>query len=256
MWLHESCPMKIAIVILHYGKAALTQRLQSQILQSDPDVAADLFVLDNCAPEQYPLAWHRTQTNLYWAGALDFALKDRGEAGYTHVWFLNNDVLFASTPPFVKRAAGRLARMNTVFGKQQRGAVGIYAPAVLSNPYHPQMVRSEGMQYRTVAYVDGIAPLISVECWKTLGGVDFADNPYGYGVDVWFSLCASKAGWQVVVDHEVAVKHIYHSTAREISGFMQTAAQAESAYLTARLGVDYKAQIDLLKNRWQDSVTL
>ncbi|WP_333473520.1 glycosyltransferase family 2 protein [Desulfovibrio subterraneus] len=245
--------MRLAIVILHYGKTSLTRRLHAQLLQSDPALAEQVFVLDNCAPEQYPDAWLRTDENLYWAGALQLALQKMDAAGYTHVWFLNNDVLFASTPPFIKRAEGRLKRLNTVLGSR---GVGVYAPAVLSNPYHPQMVRKEGMQYRTVTYVDGIAPLISVDCWRELGGVDSAGNPYGYGVDVWFSLCAHEAGWHVVVDHEVAVKHIYHSTAREISGFMQTAALAEQSYLAARLGVDYKTRMDSLKQDWQDHAGL
>lgn len=245
--------MKLAVVILHYGKAALTRRLHTQLLESDPAVAGHLFVLDNCAPEQYPDAWLRTDANLYWAGAFEYALQRADAAGYSHVWFLNNDVLFASTPPFIKRVAGRLKRMNDVLGGK---GVGVYAPAVLTNPYHPQMVRKEGMQYRTVAYVDGIAPLVSLDCWKALGGLDYAGNPYGYGVDVWFSLCAHRAGWHVVVDHDVAVKHMYHSTAREVSGFMQTAAQAEQAYLAARLGVDYKAQMDSLKQSWQDHAGL
>ncbi len=250
--------VKIATVILHYGDPAMTARLHRQLELSDPDAASDLFVLDNCSPEPYPRAWLRTDRNLYWAGALAFALADRAAAGYTHVWFLNNDVSFVSSPPIIARVAGRLRRMDSVLGNGggDVAGVGIYAPSVLSNPYHPQMVCAEGMQYRTVPYVDGIAPLISIACWKALGGLDHAGNPYGYGVDVWFSLCAHRAGWPVVVDHQVVLRHRYHSTARTITGFMQTAAEAEQAYLAERMGHDFRAQMDALKMCWKDSGTL
>lgn len=248
----ETTPsMRIAVVILHYGRPALAGRLHAQLTGGDPQYAEHVFVLDNCAPEPYPGAWRRTEHNLYWAGALDYALSEMAQQGYSHVWFLNNDLLFDGPPPYLRRAMGRLARMESILGP-----VGIYAPAVTANPYHPHMVAAAGMQYRTVEYVDGIAPLVSVACWQALGGVDFAGNPYGYGVDVWFSLCARRAGWQVVVDHGVPVRHRYHSTAREISGFMHTAARAEAAYLAARLGPDYRTVLAQSARRWHDADSL
>lgn len=245
-------PISIAIVILHYGKVSLTQRLHMQLMHNDPACAEHLFVLDNCAPEPYPHAWLRTDENLYWAGALEYALRDRQQAGYSHVWFLNNDILFSGTPPYLARVTGRLKRLNTQSMATGGKGVGVYAPAVNANPYHPQMVCAPAMQYRTVTYVDGIAPLVDLTCWQELGGIDMADNPYGYGVDVWFSHCAAQAGWQVVVDHQVTIKHLYHSTAREVDGFLSKAAAAEQGYLSARMGADYKERMRSMQQYWND----
>ena len=46
--------------------------------------------------------------------------------------------------------------------EDRTGRVAIYSPSVTSNPYHAQMVRKPDGDFRTVTYVDGIAPLISL----------------------------------------------------------------------------------------------
>lgn len=238
---------RVATVILHYGDPALARRLEEQLHTTDPSEAEHIFVLDNHAPEQYPHAWQRTEQNLYWAGALQYTLEAMEEKGYTHVWFMNNDVYFITPAPVIARARARLHRLDTTIGP-----VGIYTPAVTVNPYHPQMVQNEKAQYRTVRYADGIAPLITLQCWRELGGVDYADNAYGYGVDTWLSLSADRAGWHVVVDHQVAVRHTYHSTAKKVTGFLERAAHAEHAYFTKRLGAGYRDYLDRLKHTFHD----
>ena len=237
----------LAVVILHYGKPALTERLYSQLWDSDPQWREHLFVLDNHAPEPWPRAWERTTHNLYWAGALQHTLERVGQAGYSHLWFLNNDLWFDSEPPHIKRAWMRHKRIS-----RREGRVGVYAPSVGRSPYHPQMMQREGYQYRVAPYVDGIAPLIDLNCWRALGGVDLEGNDYGYGVDLWFSLSAHRAGWPVVVDHQVAVRHVYHSTARTELGFLDMAARAEAVYLRTRLGSEYKEEIDRLAQQCRD----
>ncbi len=238
---------RLAVIILHYGKPELTARLHRQLLASDPDWPA-LFVLDNNAPQPYPDSWERLPENRYWAGALTYTLDRLESEGFTHVWFLNNDLYFSAKPPILKTAWQRMLRMEKTLGP-----IGIYSPSTMHNPYHPQMVVNEQYQYRRVAYVDGIAPLISLECIRSIGGTDCADNEYGYGVDVALSLAAHQAGWPVVVDHQVCIKHIYHSTARTIDGFMEKAAQAEDAYMRRVVGDDWRAVIDRAKAEYIDS---
>ena len=222
------------VVILHYGRPEVTRRLHRQLLDSDPGWRERIMVLDNHAPQPYPQAWRRLDENLFWAGALDSVLRLGREFGWSHVWFLNNDAYFISRPPFLERAWQRLRRME-----RSIGPVGIYSPAFAHHPYHPQMVAEPARAYRRATVVDGVAPLISLACWQALGGLDCADNLRGYGVDVWFSLRASQAGWPVVVDHQVRMRHVYHSAARGVPGFLETAALRERAYLSARLGYDH-----------------
>jgi len=228
--------MNLYTVLLHYGPASRTKRLHEQVLASDPARRDTILIFDNASPCPYEGAWMRAEENLYWAGALERVMGILAEKGASHVWFLNNDALFVSKPPLIERACLRLARAERLVGP-----VGVYSPAVTSNPYHPQMVERPGGQYRQARYVDGIAPLVSVDYWRRAGGIDFAGNPYGYGVDVWFSSRAEELGFACVVDHQVVIRHRYHSTAREVDGFLERAAEAESAYLSERFGKDFRS---------------
>ena len=226
--------MRLAVCILHYGKSGLTAKLHRQFLASDPDKADSIFVLDNASPDPYPNAWKRLDENLFWAGALDFALEAFDREGYTHLWFCNNDLVFACEPPYCTRV---LARMEQL----ERGSrVGIYSPSATQNPYHRHMTAVPGAGCSKAPYVDGIAPVISLACVKDVGGLDYGDNPFGYGVDVWLSLRAARRGWGVWVDHSLVVRHKYHAAAQEKAGFLSRAAEAEKAYMTGRLGQNWR----------------
>lgn len=256
-------PPVIATVILHYGDPALAAGLAETLRRADPEHAHRVLVLDNAAPRPATGAWRRLPDNLFWGGALAWCLDAARDMGCTHLWFLNNDISFETRPPLVARAALRMARIGASLAARgmggtsgKGGRVGVYAPAVDRNPYHPQMVRDARIQYRRVALVDGIAPLIDLECAREVGGADCADNPRGYGVDVWLSLRAHRAGWPVVVDHQLVVRHRYHTTARSVDGFMDAAARAEHEYMTRRLGPAWRDEVARLQHQWTDETTL
>jgi len=230
----------------------MTRRL-ARDMESGGHVAR---VLDNAAPEPYerddPAFWMRLPENRFWAGAFAFALERAREAGARYLWFCNNDIRFVSEPPFAARVAARLKKMTVRLGREP----GVYAPAVHRNPYHPQMIRRDGVAWSRVALVDGIAPIVNLDCVQTVGGLDERDNMRGYGVDVWLSLRAHRAGWPVVVDHEVVLRHDYHTTAKAVPGFMDAAALAENAYLSARIGPDWREHLMMLQRERHDEAVL
>ncbi|WP_035244634.1 hypothetical protein [Desulfonatronovibrio hydrogenovorans] len=239
--------LKTAVIILHYGDPGLTRRVHDQLLLSDPGLEDHILVLDNNAPEKYSQAWIRLPQNLFWAGALEWTARQISSLGYTHLWFLNNDILFDVTPPIIVRAVKRMAWIE-----KQLGKVGIYSPSVLSNPYHPQMVQNRKHQFRKVCYIDGIAPLINLECWFSLQNLGIDENPIGYGVDNYFSLQADALGWNVVVDQQVAIKHEYHSTARTVEGFLDQAFILAGSYLRRRIGPGSRARLENLAGQYTD----
>ena len=227
--------MKTAICILHYGDAGRTEKLCAALQRGDED--ATILVLDNASPEPFPGAWVRLPENLYWAGALAWCLEALEQEGFSHVWFCNNDIMPVSAPPFLKRMQARMEKL------QKSGKVGIISPSFSSNPYHEQMVHRFGGYCVKAVYVDGIAPFISLECVRRVGGVDFGENIYGYGVDVWLSYRASKSGWGVFVDHSLLFRHHYHTEAVKKDGFMALAAKAEDNFMRARLGEDWREKL-------------
>lgn len=235
---------RLLTVILHYGSARTTARLHDQLLRQAG--MQEIRVLDNAAPEKYPEAWHRLPENIFWAGALEWMLGQTAAEGFSHLWFLNNDIIFLRESAIAPFAWHRLDRIE-----DRTGRVAIYSPSVTSNPYHAQMVRKPDGDFRTVTYVDGIAPLISLDYWRE-AGLDRQDNPKGYGVDVWFSLRAPALGWNLVVDHALVMRHRYHETARSIPGFMAQAGQEEHDFLKKRLGDDYRHTLQLMSRKMKE----
>ena len=126
---------------------------------------------------------------------------------------------------------------------QKSGKVGLISPSFTANPYHAHMVQRPGGQCALAVYVDGIAPLISLECVREIGGLDFGENIYGYGVDIWLSYRATQAGFGVYVDHSLLFRHHYHTEALKKDGFMAVAAKAEDSYMSERLGNDWRDKI-------------
>lgn len=224
---------RLLTLVLHYGSADMTRRLV-QALEHDAG-PNPVLVLDNAAPEAYEGALRLPQ-NVFWGGALEQALHLAQEGNFSHVWFCNNDIRFTSPAPHIPRAIGRLLYAQKILDRP----VGLWTPAVQRNPYHPQMVRQENVEFSTLAYADGIAPLLSLECVQAIGGLDCATNMRGYGLDLWLSLRAHQAGWPVVLDHRICLKHDYHTTARAVDGFLEQAAADEQAYMCARLGENWR----------------
>ena len=239
--------IRLCACILHYGEPELTGRLHAHLRAAEPERAADILVLDNAAPKAYAPAWHRLENNKYWAGAFAWFLAQAQSLGYTHVWFCNNDIQLLSPGPYLKRLEARLARL------EKQGRVGALSPALEHNPYHKHTQQQPGGGCRSVPYLDGVAPVVSVQAFASVGGLDCADNPYGYGVDVWLFLRLQQAGWQVLVDDGMLMRHRYHTTASAITGFMQTAGKAEEAFMQKRLGPQWREHIQALQQEWQEN---
>lgn len=247
-------PVRILAVVLHYGDPVLSRRVHEALLPGSDE--HEVLVLDNAAPVPYDDAL-RLPENVFWGGALEKALDLARERGFQYLWFCNNDIEFfpppsLSSPSLLARVAGRLGRMEKVLGR----AVGLWAPAVTSSPYHPQMLHKQGLQYRQVAYMDGIAPLMNLACVDAVGGLEVDGNTRGYGLDLWLSLRAYEAGWPVVVDQQVVVRHRYHTTARKVDGFLQQAAQDEDCYMRVRLGEQWRDVVRTKAAQWEDISSL
>lgn len=237
--------MRLLAVILHYGEPALSRELCRVLREADPARAHDVRVLDNAAPLPYDGAWRREPENRFWAGALDLCMGLARSEGFSHLWFLNNDIRFLA-PPALTGVEARLARLELALG----APIGLWSPAITVNPYHPQMCPKKGAPshaVRQVRLLDGVAPVFNLEAVADGCTLDAADNPRGYGVDLWLSLRVAAAGKPVLVDQSVIIRHRAHSTARTVPGFLSQAAQDEDRFCTARLGPNWRERLEAMK---------
>ncbi len=225
--------MKVFTVILHYGDIALTKKVANSFIAEN----IEYHVLDNCAEQEYPNSWKRLEKNIYWGGALKYCLEQAKLAGADYLWFLNNDIEFIEPKNPLKKLFARINYLN------KNGKLGIYTPAVLKNPYHKQVVYKRNTEFTKVKYIDGIAPLINIDCAYKVKNLDIDSNIYGYGIESYLSLEIGNLGYDVIVDHGVVLKHEYHSTAKTVDGFLSKAAEAEHKYLSQRLGDDYREKL-------------
>lgn len=240
--------MKLLTVILHYGDPAMTQELCRVLREANPERHDHVRVLDNAAPLPVKNAWRRETENRFWAGALELSLALAGQEGFSHLWFLNNDIRFLRAP----RLDGIEARLQRI-ERTLETPVGLWSPSVTANPYHPQMCPLKGangldaLAVRRVRLVDCVAPLLCLDAVEAVGGLDAADNPKGYGVDLWLSLRLAQKGFAVLVDQELAVRHKAHGTAKKIPDFMRQAALEEAQFCATRLGSCWQERLEAMK---------
>lgn len=241
--------MRIATIILHYGNPKLTEKVYRALCEktSQSDIVeSSIFVFDNASQVPYPNAWKRSSSNLYWAGALSYCFLLVKEMGFTHLWFLNNDITFIGNGSYLAKAYASIQRIERVTGK----LVGIWSPSLMYNSYHPQMCNRKDFSYSQVKLIDGVAALYNLTCLDSIGGIDALDNLYGYGVDLWISIRSDRKGWLLVVDHSMVIRHIQHGSAKNIKGFIETAAFSEEVFFRKRLGIEWKQQIESMKEQY------
>lgn len=248
--MNANTAVRVLVVVLHYGNPCLSVELARTLREADALRVADIRIFDNAAPDPVPEAWHRASENSFWAGALEQCLHLAHVEGFTHLWFLNNDVRFLR-PPALRAVEARLCCLQNLLGRP----VGAWSPSVAVNPYHPQMlpvsdvqaVPHSSPQARKVRLMDGVAPLLCIEAVNDAGGLDARDNPRGYGVDMWLSYRMASRGWPVLVDQTVTLRHKAHTTARTVEGFMREAALYENAFCSAHFGPGWREQLERLK---------
>ncbi len=118
--------MRLAVCILHYGNAAMTGTLHKQFVEGNAAHDRDIYVLDNNSPTPYPGAFERLPGNLFWGGALAYAVDLFADRGYTHLWFCNNDIFFLSAPPYYSNLLKVYPR--TRFASTKKGLSCIHSP--------------------------------------------------------------------------------------------------------------------------------
>ena len=147
--------------------------------------------------------------NLGWAGGSELGFRIAFSESYSHAMTLNNDTriskgfVAALLDPRLPADAG-IVGPTTDNGfpcaeADQKPDAADYAP----RPF-----------YRAVPAVEGTALVLSLECWRTIGGFELRTfRRYGWGIDLDLALRARAAGYGLYTTEMAYINHFGRKTA-------------------------------------------
>lgn len=147
--------------------------------------------------------------NLGWAGGSELGFRTAFSEGYSHAMTLNNDT---------RLSKGFVAALLDPRLPADTGIVGPvmdagFACAVTDEKPDAANYRPRPL-YRAVPAVEGVALMMSRECWDALGGMDLDTfGRYGWGVDLHLALSAREAGYGVYITEMAYLNHFGGKTA-------------------------------------------
>lgn len=221
---------KITIVILHFGKVAITQECINS-LEKNETYPYELFVVNNTKEDfsaKYFSKKHITvinnKTNKGFAGGVNVGIKKSLAQKADAILLLNNDTKIGK--PFIKGLT------DILFEKKDIGVVG---PAIAFTNYgkkifdiggnitwfgktfHEEVTSLKDQNPHEVAYVTGAAMLIKKEVFQKIGLFD--ENYFLYYEDIDFCLRARGKGFKVFNIPSAVISHALSRTAGKVSPF-------------------------------------
>ncbi|MCB1192939.1 MAG: glycosyltransferase family 2 protein [Leptospiraceae bacterium] len=210
-------PVKIGIIVLHYGKVELTDRCITSLLNVN-EPPFEILVVDNKSPESFQnsiydkdKSIHKiySESNLGFSGGNNLGIKFfLQQEGFTHILFLNNDTIVD------KKFLDVLYRASLEF------EIGIFAP-VLFNPETSQPNEFGGeldsfkmyfyeltkppAENSKVTFLCGGCLFYSIKTFFKLGFWD--EQFFMYSEDMDYSIRANKLEIPLVVCPKAIVYH-------------------------------------------------
>jgi GT2 family glycosyltransferase len=200
-------PVALLITVPVYGQHQYTHALVEDLERE----GADYLIVDNGG--DYPAIGSerivRPGSNLGWAGGSDLGFRIAFSEGFSHGMTLNNDT--------------RISRgfVDAVLDRRLPDNAGIIGPVIDhgfpsaesdDKPHAADYIPRE--VYREVPAIEGTALVLSLECWRTIGGLDLHTfRRYGWGIDLDLALRARDAGFSVIATEMAYINHFGHRTA-------------------------------------------
>ncbi|QNI09398.1 glycosyltransferase family 2 protein [Mycobacterium kubicae] len=202
----------VLITVPVFGQHAFTHALVTDLERE----GAEYLIVDNRG--DYPkIGNERVITpgrNLGWAGGSDLGFRVAYSEGYSHAMTLNNDTRISKgfvaglTDPRLPGDAGIVGPMVDhgflCAESEQKVDAADYVPRPL---------------YRTVPAVEGVALVLSRDCWLMVGGMDLRSfGRYGWGIDLDLVLRARDAGFRCYTTEMAYINHFGRVTAKDTFG--------------------------------------
>lgn len=215
---------KVAIIVLNYRMAEMTDRLVARIKEVTR-WPHDLFVIDNGSPGDRPgngeiaaSTTHRCSPNRRLTGGFNFGIEvaraheidpvvgDHPEdLKYDAFWLVCNDVRLRKPIDVVAACMAQVER-----ARQAGQPIGIIHPSMEPDPAtwnHADMVWHGPAGVRDTDWADIICPIYTREAMEAAGWRFNPELVYGWGIDRESSYLCWKNGLRVTVCDDVQVWH-------------------------------------------------
>jgi len=153
-------------------------------------------------------------TNLGWGGGSDLGFRTAFAEGYSHAMTLNNDTRISK---------GFVAGLLDPRLPDDAGIVGPVCdhgyPCAEADQKPDAVDYVPRPLYRAVPAVEGVAFVLSRDCWLTIGGMDLRTfGRYGWGIDLDLVLRARDAGYGCYTTEMSYINHFGRGTAKATFG--------------------------------------
>lgn len=219
-------PVRPAVIVIHYGVLALTQRCLHALVQH---VQAPVFVVNHSSKEDLehlqhhfdnPLFhWLSPGQNLGFAGGNNFGAEQAIKTGATHLLFLNNDTHISKNIVSHFEAYARYEPYTLLSGVIQDTHGGLWFEGGRFSPLSLRTHHKNPTLDSEFSFLTGCLLWVPVSAWNTLKGFD--EDFFLYWEDVDLCLRAQQSGYALKLLPELCITHQVSGSSGGVRAYYQ-----------------------------------
>ena len=218
---------KVAIIVLNYNTAAMTDALAQYLNEDLHYPAKRVYVIDNGSETRPSSATHSLNQNLgFTRGMYEGYRLAAQDADFDAYWFLNSDVGF-------EYGNNVLLDLSEVLFASE--AFAQISPQHNSPHKFMELARLEA---QSVAYLEPTATLIKGSTIEALGFWDL-EMTLGWGVDYDYGYRIRQAGLLNILTNRARITHKEHQSITNLSDYRDRAWAEMNSVLTRKYGGDW-----------------
>jgi GT2 family glycosyltransferase len=230
-------PPKVAIIVLNFNTAALTDALAAYLRHDLHYANKKVYVIDNGSDTPPASATHALAHNLgFTRGMHEGYLIAAAEDAYDAYWFLNSDVGF-------EYGDDVLANLCAVLF-----ASDAYAQIAPQHNSPHKFMEQSAAEAQLVPYLEATAPLVKAATITRLGFWDLRLT-YGWGVDYDYGYRVRAAGLANVLTNRARITHKEHKSITDYSDYVNRASAEMNTVLAEKYGHDWWGRIVSMDER-------
>jgi GT2 family glycosyltransferase len=217
-------PPNIAILVLNYNTADLTDALAAYLRSDLHYPRKDVFIIDNGSPTPPLSATHRLPANLGFTRGMHEAWRIASSADdYAAYWFLHSDIGF-------EHGNNTLLELADILCSDDQFA---QISPQFNSPH--KFMENAAERAQRVPYLEPMATLIKASTIEKIGFWDL-DLTHGWGVDYDYGFRVRQAGLANILTNRARIVHKQHKSISDFSAFVERAAAEMHTVLARKYG--------------------